>query len=127
MLVILIIGAVIAYLVISGIVKGKSKLHYGRVQRSLRELQSAPHDLRPTWFYDNEKQKDFAILFENLLNKSSIPEEFRQHVYSDKDGATMIANFLALMEQKGATFNEQILGAADLIADTWKFQQSKNT
>lgn len=127
MIIFSIIGVVIAYIIISEVIKGKSRVHHGRAQRSVRELINVSQDLRPSWFHDNEKQKNFAILFESLLNKKCIPQDFRQHIYSDKDGATMIANFLALMEQKGASFNEQIVAAADMIADTWEFQKSKIT
>ena|GEM_PF-4735838 len=37
----------------------------------------------------------------------------------------MIVNHMALMEKKGATFNEQIVAAVEMIDELWKYQKSK--
>ncbi|UNM56581.1 hypothetical protein [Cronobacter sakazakii] len=125
MVILSIVVALIAWFVISVIMESKSRAHFRRTQSSMRELKNGPNELRPSWFSDPEKQSDFAIIFEKSLDRSKIPLEFRQRIYSDKEGATMIVNHMALMEKKGATFNEQIVAAVEMIDELWKYQKSK--
>lgn len=119
MIIIIFIIAVIAFILIKGYIRAKTRMHYANVQRAMREIDATPDDIRPTWFSDYEKQKDFVILLKTLCLKKGISEEFFSNIVSHEEGARFVNKFAALMERNGASFNEQITGTSDFIKEAW--------
>ena len=119
MVIFVFIIAVIAFILIKGYMRAKSRMHYANVQRAMREISTTHDDLRPTWFSDYEKQKDFIIILKTLCLKKGISEDFFSNIVSHEDGTRLIHKFAALMERYGASFNEQITGTSDLLKEAW--------
>ena len=119
MVIFVFIIAVIAFILIKGYMRAKSRMYYANVQRAMREIGTKHDDLRPTWFSDYEKQKDFIIILKTLCLKKGISEEFFSNIVSHEDGTRLINKFAALMERNGASFNEQITGTSDFLKEAW--------
>lgn len=124
MFIIILIIAVIAFFVIRGYAQAKSRKHYANVQRAMREINTTPGDLRPSWISNREKQLDFIQILKTLCLKKGISEAFFSNIVSHEDGTRFITKFAALMELKGASFNEQITGTSDFILEAWRRDHS---
>lgn len=119
MIIIFFIIAGIVFILIKGYVRAKTRMYYANVQRAMREFDTTPGDLRPSWFSNYEKQTDFIVILKTLCLKKGISEEFFSNIVSHEDGASFINKFSALMERYGASFNEQITGTSDFIKEAW--------
>lgn len=114
----IIIGLVVAFLVWS-FIKAKARIHYANKLQVERELKEGGSALYPSWYTNKGRMEEFVVMLNASAKRKSLPERFVRGVMTNDFSHNKLFFIAGLMEQQGASFEEQTMAVMDHIEKYW--------
>lgn len=113
----LIFGGFIVWKVITT----KARLHRSKKAQAQREVELGVAGKSPPSWANNEKKIDEMLaMLEVHITSKDIPKLFLEGMLSTEENFYPMLLKARLMEQKGSSFEEQVLGMSDMVSEKWQ-------
>lgn len=99
--------------------KARARIHYANKLRVERELSKGGDAPYPSWVSNKDRMEEFAAMLNAGARRKSIPEKFVGGVMTNELSQNKLLFTAGLMEQQGASFEEQTLAVLDHIERYW--------
>lgn len=81
----------------------------------------------PSWATDSAKFGTFALTLKEKVKQRGIPDKFLDGVMQDDYGRNKLLFMAGLMEQQGASFDEQVKAIIDHVGEYWSNMDEKES
>jgi hypothetical protein len=116
---VIVIALVVAFLYWS-FIKARARIYYANKNWTERKLAEGGESPYPSWMTNNDRMEEFAELLNILAKRKSIPKKFVAGIMTNEYSRNKLFFTAGLMEQLGASFDDQTLAAMDQIEKYWK-------
>ena len=99
--------------------KTKAKKHYINKVQVERELGNVIGEPYPSWFFNQNRIEEFSDLLKIGAKRKSIPEKFLRGLMENDFSRKKLLFTAGLMENKGSSFEEQILAVLEQVEKYW--------
>ncbi len=121
LVVIILIGAVIGFIVLKGVTKGRVRMHHANMTGAMRDLSNGASTLRPSWAGKPGEVDVFRSGVVNAVRSRGVPRSYAGPVLDNGSPLhEIVMRLTASLEKRGSSFAEQQIGAADLVESAWK-------
>lgn len=114
--------SVVIYIRLWNRLRAKARLFESKKRRATIALQSGDGEL-PTWFFDENKLELFLFAVQRLALRKGVPHRSVLVALADEGTFTLLIRYAEALELVDATFSEQQLAIAELIADRFEYTE----
>lgn len=121
----LIVLGLIAWFVVSAVMKANGRMAYAdqkNAERELKALEGEPH-LMPSWAMKPGRLRDFFTMVSETLQKQGMPKSYIDKAIADDLEYHRILHLVTLVERRKGGMTAQFSAAADYIWDKWVTQE----
>lgn len=83
------------------------------------DMDEGGSEIVPTWYHNSAQRGEFISKVKGAAERMSVSSDFLNHCFTSQDFISDIFGYAGCMEQRGATYNQQARGTAELLRDEW--------
>jgi hypothetical protein len=116
---VIVIGLVVVVFLYWSFIKARARIYYANKHWTERELAEGGEAPYPSWMTNNDRIEEFVEMLNILAKRKSIPKKFVAGIMTNEYSRNKLFFTAGLMEQQGASFDEQTLAVMDQIEKYW--------
>jgi hypothetical protein len=115
----ILIGLVVIFLLWT-FIKAKARVYHAHKLMAEMELVNGRDLSYPSWSTNKDRMEEFVAMVNTVAKRRSIPKNFVAEIMTHDHSQKQLFLTAGLMEQQGASFEEQTLAVIDHIEKYWK-------
>ena len=115
----IVIGLVVIFLLWT-FIKAKARVYQAHKLMAEREQVNGRNLSYPSWSTNKDRMEEFAAMLNAIAKRRSIPKNFVAEIMTHDHSQNQLLFTAGLMEQQGASFEDQTLAVIDHIEKYWK-------